>query len=186
MWLLVLPAVSRAPVTSPIGSQTQWKTCRDLLSRHERLAYASTGVTEVALHQPSCPVNPQGQDRTDLVADRPPQVLGGNSIMEIVSSAPGTGSSAQSDPALPVTSFMFALPLGICSNLGSMQLNGDCLNELDLLDENSSLAFHDFVASQFLDKDISLSELLHQSSIPAHLSFMGPEFPAALDGLQSP
>ncbi|ODM19051.1 hypothetical protein SI65_05668 [Aspergillus cristatus] len=131
-------------------------------------------------------MRPQAQDGTDPVADPPPQVLGDNCIMDNTDLAPDTGSSAQSNPALPVTPFIFGSSTGDISNLGSMQLNGDGLNELDLLDENSSLAFHDFVPSQFLDTDISLSELLHQSYMPAHLNFMVPEFPAALAESQSP
>lgn len=181
MWPVIFPAVSRDPISPPIGSQTQWKIRRDLLSRHERLSHASTSVTEVAPRQPSLtPTNPHSQDGTDLVADPPPQALEDNSIMDNTGLAPDTGSSAQPNPALPVTPVMFGSCTRDLSNLGSMQLNGDGVNELDLLDENSSLAFHDFIPSQFLDTDSSLSELLHQTFLPAHLNFMEPEFPTAL------
>lgn len=187
MWSLILPAVSKASIPLSIGSQAQWKIRRDLLSRHERLSHASTGATKVAHRQPSSsPTNPHGQDGTNLLADPPPQVFGDNSIMETTGSAPDTGSSTQSNPAVPVNPFMFGSSTGNFSNLGFMQPNGDGLNGIDLLDENSSLAFPDFVPSQFLDTDISLSELLHQSSLPAHLNFMGPEFPTALAESQTP
>lgn len=174
------PDSKQGPIHPPIGSPAQWKTRRDLLSRHERLSHATTGVTETPRQLSSSLTNSHGRDGTDLVADSLPQVLGDNSIMENTSSALDTGSSTQSNPALPVTPFMFGSSTESFSNPGFMQPNGDRLNELDLLDENSSLAFHDFVPSQFLDTDISLSELLHQSSLPANLDFMRPEFPTAL------
>ena len=106
--------------------------------------------------------------------------------MENTGSILDTGSSAQSNPALPVIPFMFGSTTWDFSNRDSMHLNSNCLNELGLLDENSLLAFDDFIPSQFLDTDISLCELLHQSSMPAHLNFMKPESPTALAGSQSP
>ncbi|PYH29949.1 FTFMHR domain-containing protein [Aspergillus neoniger CBS 115656] len=132
---------------------------QDLLRRHDRVSHSSTGLQSPAEKSPNTGSSSAGPDQIDSINSSLPVTAG----LESVVSAPNlsastvpfpsiTTSTAWDEPSQALPAF-FPPPL---ESFPEMELGQDPISD------NFAFAFPNFVPSQFLNTEISLSDLLEQ------------------------
>ncbi|GLB11788.1 hypothetical protein AtubIFM57258_008658 [Aspergillus tubingensis] len=148
-----IPRKSRSNVTAAVHLPD------NLLRRHNRVSHSSTGLQSPPEKSPNTGSSSAGRDQFDLNNSSLPLIAG----LENVVSAPNLSASTAPFPSITTPTAWDepsqALPAFFPPSLESfpeMELGQDPISD------NFAFAFPNFVPSQFLNTEISLSDLLEQ------------------------